>query len=154
MAAVEPSGTTAPDNKIDAVEVKVDTDAKPSDTTNARASANSFVAQTLSSTAQVQTAAVTAAVTPPTVPSLRPWPTAFDPLTAVTYVTGLVSSFVSAILSPFAAGPPAPPVGPPTLWTLLAWVRREFFNESPTINYNLLQNTQSVVDGDVVIKGN
>jgi beta-glucosidase/6-phospho-beta-glucosidase/beta-galactosidase len=85
---------------------------------------------------------------------LRPWPTAFDPLTVVTYVSGLVSSFVSAVLSPFAAGAPAPPVGPPSLWTLLAWVRREFFNESPTINYNPLQNTQSLVDGEVAIKGN
>ena len=62
----------------------------------------------------------------------------------MTYVTGIVSSLVSAVLSPFAAGLPALPADPSTLWALLAWVRREFFNSSPTINYNPLQNTQSL----------
>ena len=88
------------------------------------------------------------------VPSLRPWPTAFDPVTAVTYVTGIVSGLVNAVLSPFAAGLPALPTDP-SPWALLAWVRREFFNESPTITYNPVQNTQSLNDdGDVVVTGN
>ena len=90
---------------------------------------------------------------PPAVPSFRLWPTAFDPGTVVNYVTGIVSSVVSAALSPFAAGAPALPADP-SPWALLAWVRREFFNESPTITYNPVQNTQSLnVDGDVVITG-
>ncbi|MCT7657565.1 family 1 glycosylhydrolase [Mycobacterium deserti] len=100
------------------------------------------------------TVAVTTALTPPAVPSLRPWPTAFDPTTAVTYVTGLVSSLVNAVLSPFAAGLPSPPAEPPTLWALLAWVRREFFNSSPRLTDGPVQYTQSLVDGDVLIKGN
>ena len=75
-----------------------------------------------------------AAVTLPAVPSLRPWPTAFDPGTVVTYVGGLVSSLVDIVLNPFAAGLPAPPAEPPTVWTLLAWVRRELFNGSPRIS--------------------
>ncbi len=120
-------------------------------------SGNSFAARTMSSTrmdtADADTADITTAVAPPSVPSLRLWPTAFDPTTAVTYVTGIVSSLVSAVLSPFAAGLPALPAEPPTLWTLLAWVRREFFNSSPTITYNPLQNAQSLTDGDVLIKG-
>ncbi len=67
-----------------------------------------------------------------------------------------VSTFVKAILSPFASAGDIPaPAGPPTLWTLLAWVRREFFNEEPTVDYNPVQNTQSqTVDGDVLITGN
>ncbi|WP_237569420.1 family 1 glycosylhydrolase [Mycolicibacterium lacusdiani] len=90
---------------------------------------------------------------PPAVPSLRPWPTAFDPISVVTYVTGVVSSLVSAVLSPFAAGMPALPADP-SPWALLAWVRRELFNQTPTITYNASQNTQSLnVDGDVVVTG-
>ncbi len=117
-------------------------------------SANSFALRTMSSAVAEPDTAVTTQVAPPSVPSLRPWPTAFDPVTAVTYVTGIVSSLVTAALSPFAAGAPGLPAEPPTLWTLLAWVRREFFNSSPTITYNPLQNTQSQVDGDVLIHGN
>ena len=116
----------------------------------------------MSSTAEVQSATVTTQdvapvttqdvqVPPPAVPSLRLWPTAFDPATVVDYVTGIVSSVVSAALSPFAAGAPALPADP-SPWALLAWVRREFLNESPTITYNPVQNTQSLnVDGDVVV---
>jgi beta-galactosidase len=93
-------------------------------------------------------------ITPPKVPSLRPWPTAFDPATAVNYVVDLVASFVNMMLSPFAAGLPAPPSGPPTLWTVLAWVRREFFNSTPTIAYDPALNSQTVDEnGDPVIIG-
>ena len=96
---------------------------------------------------------VQAAATPVVVPSLRPWPTAFDPVTVVTYLTGIVSSLVNAVLSPFAAGLPALPTDP-SAWSLLAWVRRELFNESPTLTYNPVQNTQSLDDdGDVVVTG-
>jgi beta-galactosidase len=112
---------------------------------------SSFAAQTMSTTASAE---VSTTVAPPVVPSLRLWPTAFDPTTAVTYVAGIVSSLVTAVLSPFAAGVPALPADPPTLWTLLAWVRREFFNSSPTIAYNPGENSQSLVDGDVLITGN
>jgi beta-galactosidase len=149
--------TSSPDSKVDAVEVKVDADSETNSVVSElpNAPVSSFAAQTMSTTVTMQTAAVTTtAVTPPTVPSLRPWPTAFDPLTAVTYIGGLVSSFVSALLSPFAAGAPALPADP-SPWALLAWVRREFFNESPRFNYNPAQNAQSLnADGDVVIKGN
>lgn len=94
------------------------------------------------------------AVTQPSVPGLRAWPTAFDPLTAVSYLTGLVTSVVSAVLNPFAAGLPAGPVEPPTVWTLLAWVRRELVNESPTITYDPVHNSQTVdSNGDVVVTG-
>ncbi|MCP9271604.1 family 1 glycosylhydrolase [Mycolicibacterium arenosum] len=101
-----------------------------------------------------QRLSLTTAATEPAVPGLRAWPTAFDPTTAVSYLTGLVTSVVSAVLNPFAAGLPAGPVEPPTVWTLLAWVRRELFNESPTITYDPVLNSQTVnSDGDVVVTG-
>ena len=88
-------------------------------------------------------------MTLPAVPSLRPWPTAFDPGTVVTYVGGLVSSLVSAVLNPFAAGLPAPPAEPPTVWTLLAWVRRELFNGSPRISPVVNQQANGLITGNI-----
>lgn len=101
------------------------------------------------------TAAVSTTVaSPPEVPSWRPWPTAFDLRSAVTYVVDLATSFVDALLSPFAAGPPRPPADP-SGWALLAWVRREFFNGTPAPVENPLPHTQSLTaDGGVVITGN
>ncbi len=127
--------------KVGAVEVNVDADPQPvvKSATAAEVPVSSFAAQTMSSTVEMRTAAVTTAVTPPA----RLWPTAFDPSTVVTRVSGLVSSLVSAVLSPFAAGAPAPPADPPTLWALLAWVRREFFNGSPTVNPDPVQTRKS-----------
>ena len=51
----------------------------------------------------------TTTLAPPTVPSGRPWPTAFDLRSAVTYVVDLATSFVDALFHPFAAGAPTPP---------------------------------------------
>ena len=88
---------------------------------------------------------------PPEVPSWRPWPTAFDLRSAVTYVVDLATSFVDALLSPFAAGPPRPPADP-SGWALLAWVRREFFNGTPAPVENPLPHTQSLTaDGHVAL---
>jgi beta-glucosidase/6-phospho-beta-glucosidase/beta-galactosidase len=143
--AAEPSST------LDAPDVQVDTEEAPD---SEAVSLNSFAALSMSSTVAEGDAQLTTMLAPPSVPSLRLWPTAFDPGTVVTYVTGLVSSLVNAALSPFAAGLPALPAEPPTLWTLLAWVRREFFNSSPTIDYDPLQNSQTLEDGDVFITGN
>jgi beta-glucosidase/6-phospho-beta-glucosidase/beta-galactosidase len=138
--------------KVDDTEVKIDTDAETAASSPEASHISSLAAQSFSSPTEVQSLSL--AATEPVVPSLRPWPTAFDPLTVVSYVTGLVSSFVSAVLSPFAAGAPALPADP-SPWALLAWARREFFNESPTITYNPVQNTQGLnLDGDVVITGN
>jgi beta-glucosidase/6-phospho-beta-glucosidase/beta-galactosidase len=157
-AAVEPTGTRAPVSKVDAVEVKVDAaeakvDADPQPALKSvpegRVPISSFAAQTMSSTTKMRTAAVTTAVTSPAVPSLRPWPTAFDPATVVTYVGGLVSSVVSAVLSPFAAGLPAAPADPPTVWTLLAWVRRELFNASPRITPVINPQTNGLITGNI-----
>ncbi|KWX67058.1 family 1 glycosylhydrolase [Mycobacterium sp. NAZ190054] len=96
----------------------------------------------------------TTTLDPPEVPSWRPWPTAFDLRTAVTYVVQLTTSFVDAVLRPFAADPPRPPADP-SGWALLAWVRRELFNGTPTPVENPVPHTQSLTaDGEVRITGN
>lgn len=96
---------------------------------------------------------VTTTITPPEVPSWRPWPTAFDLRSAVTYVVDLATSVIDALFHPFAAGAPAPPADP-SAWGLLAWVRRELFNNTPTVVANPLPYTQSLFDGEVRITGN
>jgi len=142
---------TKVETKVDAAEVKVDADPQPvaKSVSEPEEPVSSFAVQTMSSTAEMRTSAVTTAVTPPAVPSLRLWPTAFDPGTLVTYVGGLVSSVVSAVLSPFAAGLPSAPADPPTVWTLLAWVRRELFNSSPSITPVINPQTNGLVTGNI-----
>jgi beta-glucosidase/6-phospho-beta-glucosidase/beta-galactosidase len=140
---VEASGTRT--SKVGVAEVKVDAESKDTDKSVTEASpVSSLAAQTMSSAATMQAAATSE----PVVPSLRPWPTAFDPLTAVTYVSGLVTGFVNALLSPFASGLPALPTDP-SPWALLAWVRREFFNESPTVTPVINPQTNGLITGNV-----
>jgi len=150
LQATDTTDTKAPESKVDAVEVDADPQPARESAPEADAPASAFAAQTMSSTTEIRSAAVTTADTPPTVPSLRPWSTAFDPSTLVTYVGGVVSSLVSAVLSPFAAGLPSAPAEPPTAWALLAWVRREFFNGSPTFSPVINpQTTTGLITGNV-----
>lgn len=144
----EQSDTASPPvTEVDATEVTVDADTQRTAALAADVAGpvSSFAAQTMSSPV---TAAVTTAVTPPTAPSIRPWPTAFDPGTLVNYALGIVSNVVAAFLSPLAAGLPAPPADP-SPWVLLAWVRREFFNESPSINPVIGQQTNGLITGNI-----
>jgi acetyl esterase/lipase len=71
--------------------------------------------------------------------SPQPDPTSpAPPLTASRTAVDVTSSVLATVLAPFANTAPTPPVEPPTMWTLLAFARREFeqsvFNESPTVN--------------------
>ncbi|MDT5285306.1 MAG: beta-galactosidase, partial [Mycobacterium sp.] len=134
-------------SKVDATEVKVDGDARPAVEQESDARPASSLAARTMSTMTVQSA-VTTAVTEPVVPSLRPWPTAFDPVTVVTYVSGLVTGFVNALLSPFASGLPALPTDP-SPWALLAWVRRELFNGSPSITPVVNPQTNGLITGNI-----
>ncbi|BBY82168.1 peptidoglycan DD-metalloendopeptidase family protein [Mycolicibacterium pulveris] len=75
----------------------------------------------------------------------------------ISIVTDLVSGFLGLIgLGPAATNAPAAPVQSPTLWTLLAWVRRQIeytlFNGTPTIGYDSALNSQSedgIITGDL-----
>ena len=66
-------------------------------------------------------------------------------------MANVVKSLVGAVLSPFAAGLPAGPVGPPSAWAVLAWVRRELFNATPRIadDGETTQTTTGQVLGNV-----
>lgn len=105
--------------------------------------------------AQVQTAApVAAAVAPVVATAAAPvkWTSTLpNPVTAIRYVANVVTSLVGAVLSPFAAGLPAGPVGPPSVWAVLAWVRRELFNGTPKIDDSgeTTQTTTGQVLGNV-----
>lgn len=83
--------------------------------------------------APVATAAV-APVAAATTPAVKWTSTLPNPVTAIRYAANIVRSLVGAVLAPFAAGLPAGPVGPPSAWAALAWVRRELFNGTPRID--------------------
>jgi triacylglycerol lipase len=84
-------------------------------------------------------------------------PTAAARPDPVGVASGMVASLVNAVLNPFAAGAPAAPVEPPTMWTLLAFVRREFepavSKESPTVNPLAGQITNGLVTETPTLDG-
>ncbi|WP_231514701.1 hypothetical protein [Mycobacterium sp. URHB0044] len=61
---------------------------------------------------------------------------------------GFLGGIVSNLLNPFLAAPPnTPEPVTPVIWAVLGWVRRNLFNEAPTIAYN---PTTSVQTGQTV----
>jgi triacylglycerol lipase len=84
-------------------------------------------------------------------------PTAAARPDPVGVASGMVASLVNAVLNPFAAGAPVAPVEPPTMWTLLAFVRREFeptvSNESPIVNPLAGQITNRLVTDAPTLNG-
>ncbi|WP_260508688.1 Ig-like domain-containing protein [Mycolicibacterium farcinogenes] len=59
-------------------------------------------------------------------------------------VFGFVNSVVTGILNPFLApAPDSPEPVTPMVWALLAWVRRNAFNQAPTIEYNPTTTVQT-----------
>ena len=109
--------------------------------------------------AEVEPEVVRSATTAPTamllqtaVPTPAPSLTSNPISVATSYVAGIVTSLAQVLLNPFAAagGLPALPDSPAP-WMLLAWVRREFLNQSPTVAYTPGNNEQTsgLVFGDV-----
>ncbi|WP_125939803.1 Ig-like domain-containing protein [Mycolicibacterium grossiae] len=99
------------------------------------------------------TFALSTAVTPQAVPAL---PT--DPISALLAVPGAVvnmfTGFVGSLLSPFLYPGPGAPAQLPSLWAVLAWVRREithtFFNRSPVaVPVQTGQSLTGVVTGNL-----
>lgn len=63
-------------------------------------------------------------------------------------LVGFLNGVVSNLLSPFLApAPNTPEPATPVVWAVLAWVRRNLFNQAPTITYN---PTTSVQTGQTV----
>jgi Tol biopolymer transport system component len=64
--------------------------------------------------------------------------------TPVTGVVGLLNTVVTNLLKPFLAPAPSTPEPvTPVVWAVLAWVRRNLFNQSPTIAYNPTTTVQT-----------
>jgi len=56
----------------------------------------------------------------------------------------LLNGIVASILNPFLAPAPSTPEPfTPVVWAVLGWVRRQLFNQSPTINYNPTTTVQT-----------
>jgi hypothetical protein len=104
-----------------------------------------------------KTAAVTAAAVAPATQAVQVAPTAAAPATAavpaavtaqvVSPATGLVgflNNVVTNLLNPFLKPVPnAPDPFTPAVWAVLAWVRRNVFNQAPTIAYNPTTTVQT-----------
>jgi nucleoside phosphorylase len=105
------TATTTTEGTTDAVSRLSGPVAKPTERPEVTSPA---IASTHSSSVSTPNAKLTPASTPPNVMSV---------------VSGLVSVVVNAILSPFAAtDAPGAPAATPSVWSLLAFVRREFEN--------------------------
>jgi Tol biopolymer transport system component len=64
--------------------------------------------------------------------------------TPVTGVVGFLNTVVTNLLKPFLAPAPSTPEPvTPAVWAVLAWVRRNLFNQSPTIAYNPTTTVQT-----------
>ncbi|MBE1547797.1 VCBS repeat-containing protein [Mycobacterium sp. OAS707] len=86
------------------------------------------------------TSTLAAAITPVTAPVA---PTAQLAI-PVTGVVGFLNAVVTNLLKPFLApAPDSPEPLTPAVWAVLAWVRRNLFNQSPTINYNPTTTVQT-----------
>lgn len=89
------------------------------------------------SVAAVTTGPTTNAARMTSFAALAPTPPPPNPVTAFlavpTAIVDTVTNVVTAVLSGFVTPAPGAPANPPLLWAVLAIVRREFFNQTPTI---------------------
>ena len=105
--------------------------------TTPRLAATAKAAESTAAASVLSTAAVIAPVSAPVVPTAQ-----FA--TPVTGVVGFLNAVVTNLLKPFLAPAPSTPEPvTPAVWAVLAWVRRNLFNQSPTINYNPTTTVQT-----------
>lgn len=74
------------------------------------------------------------------------------PPAPATGVVGILNHLVTNLLNPFLApAPNTPEPVTPVVWAVLGWVRRNLFNQAPTITYNPASTTQTgqTVTGNV-----
>ena len=65
-------------------------------------------------------------------------------------LVGLLNGIVTNLLNPFLAPAPSTPEPvTPVVWALLGWVRRNLFNQSPTINPTATVQTGQTVTGNI-----
>jgi VCBS repeat-containing protein len=96
--------------------------------------AQAFNVNTASSALTTQTVAAAIAPVAPTAQVATP----------ATGVVGFLNGIVTNILNPFLAPAPSTPEPvTPVIWAVLGWVRRNVFNQSPTIAYNPTTTVQT-----------
>lgn len=138
------TATSSPATSVGAVKA-VGAVAKPSakvTESNAAAPAAQAVTTTSTASSALTTQTVVAAAATPAAP------TAALVATPAPGLVGLFSGIVTNLLKPFLApAPNTPEPVTPIAWAVLGWVRRNFFNQTPTIAYN---PTTSVQTGQTV----
>jgi hypothetical protein len=98
--------------------------------------AHALEVNTASSALTTQTVAAAAATAPAD-------PTAQIAAPAIG-VVGFLNGIVTNLLNPFLApAPSTPEPATPVIWAVLGWVRRQQFNQSPTITYNPTTTVQT-----------
>lgn len=109
------------------------------------------VAQATGIAPRVTTVRSSATPTTPSTPfSVAAVPAA--PSDVLGVIASTVTGFISTILSPFIAALPAdPPAQLPFAWAVLAFVRRNFFNQAPEVTNVTIapQQSNGVITGDV-----
>ena len=121
-------GTSKRSHPASAKPTRTEAPAPVSTVTDAKQDAKLPAAATHEETADVVIRRSNLVAAPNAEPTAAPPPKAMSP-NVVTAVTSLVSGVVNAILSPFAASnSPEAPAMTPSIWSLLAFARREFEN--------------------------
>jgi hypothetical protein len=98
--------------------------------------AQAFRVNTTSSALTTQTVAA-AAVTAPAAPTA---PVATPSVGIVGFLNGIVTNLLNPFLAP---APSTPEPATPVIWAVLGWVRRQLFNQSPTITYDPSTSVQT-----------
>jgi hypothetical protein len=135
-AAASTPAPSVPATKVDAVGVA----AAATDTSSSTgaAAANADAPQAFSATAarSISTQSV------PTVAAAAVSPT--QAVSPAVGVVGFLNAVVTNLLNPFLApAPNTPDPLTPVVWAVLAYVRRNFFNEAPTVSYNPATTVQT-----------
>ena len=98
-------------------------------------------------TAFVASNARSASSAPAVAPAVAPTPQVANPIVGV---VGFLNGIVTNLLTPFLAPAPSTPDPlTPMVWAVLGWVRRQLFNEAPTITLKPTEQIGQTVTGDV-----
>jgi hypothetical protein len=135
--ASTPSATAAAvvDTDADADATVAQPSAKVTESSEVPA-AQAFRVNTASSALTTQTVAA-AAVTAPAAPTA---PVATPSVGIVGFLNGIVANLLNPFLAP---APSTPEPATPVIWAVLGWVRRQLFNQSPTITNNPTTSLQT-----------
>jgi hypothetical protein len=143
--ATTPTTPTTPQSSIDAKQDRTDASHPSSSITTEPVTEPSIESSAAQTTSDVQAAASNTTTTAQTIAAGSP-AAATTALVAppAIGIVGLISSVVTNLLNPFLA--PAPTTSEPItpmVWAVLAWVRRNLFNEAPNIVYNPTTTVQT-----------